>query len=152
MSQIHVVLHVVFSIVLNAFLAYLPHDCLIYLTGIMLFGLASVANLVLLWQLPVADENLSFAVPAVPLIPAVAIFVNIALILQLSWMTWVRFVVWMAIGLSIYFGYGIHHDRDDAVSKEGYDNLDNVSNEENDVGTNEEDKQGFEYTKQGDTS
>ncbi|XP_065359734.1 cationic amino acid transporter 3 isoform X2 [Calliphora vicina] len=48
-----------------------------------------------------------FTVPLVPLVPAISIFINIYLMLQLDVMTWIRFGVWMAIGLSIYFFYGL---------------------------------------------
>ncbi|XP_061390758.1 cationic amino acid transporter 2 isoform X2 [Musca vetustissima] len=48
-----------------------------------------------------------FRVPLVPLVPAISIFINIYLMLQLDVMTWIRFGVWMAIGLAIYFLYGL---------------------------------------------
>ncbi|XP_053954399.1 cationic amino acid transporter 2 isoform X2 [Anastrepha ludens] len=49
----------------------------------------------------------TFRVPLVPLIPAVSVFINIYLMLQLDVMTWIRFGIWMLIGLSIYFLYGL---------------------------------------------
>ncbi|CAL8095407.1 unnamed protein product [Calicophoron daubneyi] len=51
----------------------------------------------------------SFKVPFVPFIPCLCIFLNFCLIVKLSPMTWVRFIVWLLIGLIIYFGYGWRH-------------------------------------------
>ena len=44
-----------------------------------------------------------------PLVPAAAVFVNIYLMMKLSLQTWIRFFVWLAVGLAIYFSYGIRN-------------------------------------------
>lgn len=62
-----------------------------------------------LWLQPTSSKQLFFKVPCVPLVPILSIFVNIYLMLKLNNMTWIRFGVWMAIGLLIYFGYGIRN-------------------------------------------
>ncbi|MEO5924889.1 MAG: amino acid permease [Bryobacteraceae bacterium] len=51
------------------------------------------------------DHRRSFRVPMVPLLPIVSILSCSVLMFSLPWETWVRFVVWLAIGLVIYFGY-----------------------------------------------
>ncbi len=47
-----------------------------------------------------------FKTPWVPLIPVLAILFSLLLIVGLSYMTQLRLVVWLVIGLVIYFTYG----------------------------------------------
>ena len=46
-----------------------------------------------------------------PVVPLLAVVSCVYLMLQLPWVTWVRFVVWLALGLVVYFAYGYHHSR-----------------------------------------
>lgn len=52
-----------------------------------------------------------FRVPFVPLFPILGVIFCAALMLSLPIETWVRFVGWLAIGLVIYFLYGLGHSR-----------------------------------------
>ncbi|RVE68505.1 hypothetical protein OJAV_G00092200 [Oryzias javanicus] len=54
----------------------------------------------------------TFQVPLVPLTPGASILINIFLMMKLSLLTWIRFTVWIAIGLIVYFGYGIWHSKE----------------------------------------
>ena len=36
---------------------------------------------------------------------------SVYLLLQLARLTWARFFVWLAMGLLVYFGYGIRRSR-----------------------------------------
>ncbi|RDD46240.1 High affinity cationic amino acid transporter 1 [Trichoplax sp. H2] len=58
---------------------------------------------------PKNRQKLKFKVPLVPFIPILSLFINLFLILKLPTATWIRFAIWMAIGFSIYFGYGMWH-------------------------------------------
>ena len=57
------------------------------------------------------DRPRPFRAPWVPLTPILAIVSCLYLMLQLPWLTWVRFAIWLALGLVIYFLYGIRHSR-----------------------------------------
>jgi APA family basic amino acid/polyamine antiporter len=48
-------------------------------------------------------------VPAVPVVCSLGILVCGAMIYGLGWHNWLRLAVWLAIGLVIYFAYGIKH-------------------------------------------
>ncbi|XP_029032546.1 cationic amino acid transporter 3 isoform X1 [Osmia bicornis bicornis] len=76
---------------------------LVTLIIIVLLNLAAVA------RQPTQDIDAAFKVPLVPVLPCCSIFINLYLMLQLDAFTWIRFAVWMFIGLSIYFFYGISH-------------------------------------------
>ena len=58
-----------------------------------------------------AGRERPFRVPLVPLIPIIGVLMCFALMLSLPVLTWVRFVVWLVIGLGIYFFYGRRHSR-----------------------------------------
>ncbi len=57
------------------------------------------------------DLPRGFRTPLVPLVPLLAILSCLWLMLNLSVSTWIRFLVWLAIGLVIYFGYGARKSR-----------------------------------------
>ncbi|MBV8478442.1 MAG: amino acid permease, partial [Acidobacteria bacterium] len=52
-----------------------------------------------------------FKTPLVPVVPILAILFSGALIVGLAWETQVRLVVWLVIGLIIYFSYGRKHSK-----------------------------------------
>ncbi len=52
-----------------------------------------------------------FRCPWVPWVPLMGVFSCFYLMLQLPWLTWVRFVVWLFIGLTIYFLYSVDRSR-----------------------------------------
>jgi len=49
----------------------------------------------------------AFRTPWVPVVPLIGVGFSIWLLARLPGSTWWRFIVWMAVGLGIYFGYGI---------------------------------------------
>ncbi len=81
------------------------------------FVLVSAGVIVLRRSRP--DLPRGFRVPWVPVLPVAAILACLWLMLNLTGLTWIRFLVWMAIGILVYFAYGRRHsalaDRDVAT-------------------------------------
>jgi basic amino acid/polyamine antiporter, APA family len=44
-------------------------------------------------------------------VPALAVLTSTYLMLNLPATTWLRFFVWMAVGLVVYFAYGVRRSR-----------------------------------------
>lgn len=55
------------------------------------------------------ERTRPFRVPFVPTFPIIGAALCLILMLSLPVLTWIRFFVWLAIGLVIYFGYGVRH-------------------------------------------
>jgi APA family basic amino acid/polyamine antiporter len=57
------------------------------------------------------DINRPFRTPLVPLVPILGVVFCVYLMASLPVITWLRFIVWMAIGFAVYFGYGRFNSR-----------------------------------------
>jgi len=70
------------------------------------FVLVSVGVIVLRYREP--DRRRGFRVPGGPIIPALSVIFCFLLMAGLPIITWYRFLIWLAIGLVIYFFYSRH--------------------------------------------
>jgi len=66
-----------------------------------------------IWILRVRKPELHrpFKTPLVPFVPIMGMVVSLLMMVFLPWQTWMRMVVWLAIGMVIYFTYGRHHSK-----------------------------------------
>jgi APA family basic amino acid/polyamine antiporter len=63
------------------------------------------------WILRVRRPDLErpFKTPWVPFVPIMGIVISLALMAGLNGLTWVRLIVWLLIGMVIYFTYSVKH-------------------------------------------
>ena len=69
---------------------------------------------VILLRIRKPDLPRAFRTPWVPLIPLIGIAFSLWLLSELALVTWMVFVVWVGIGLVVYFAYGIRHSKLDS--------------------------------------
>jgi basic amino acid/polyamine antiporter, APA family len=99
----------VFVAVVASFFGIAELAELVNIGTLFAFMLVSVGVIVLRRTRP--DLQRSFRTPLVPVVPIAAAVICFYLALNLTGETWVRFVVWMAVGLLVYFGYGRRHSK-----------------------------------------
>jgi APA family basic amino acid/polyamine antiporter len=94
-----------------AFMAgFLPLGILLHLTNIgTLFAFVVVCAAVLVMRYTSPDAVRPFRCPLVPVIPVLGILSCLLLMFSLPAANWYRLIVWMGLGLVIYFGYGYWH-------------------------------------------
>ena len=76
-----------------------------------LFAFILVCFGVIILRRTEAGRPRPFRVPLVPWFPLLGVIFCLVLMLSLPLETWIRFVVWLGIGLCIYFLYGAWHSR-----------------------------------------
>jgi len=80
---------------------------LVSIGTLLAFVIVSIGVIFLRYQRPELERP--FRTPFVPFVPALSALVCLGLMAGLPGETWIRLVVWMAIGLVIYFAYGYSH-------------------------------------------
>src|SRR5438270_9207339 len=76
---------------------------------LLAFVIVSASILVLRRTNP--DQPRPFRTPWVPLVPILGILMNGFMMYKLGWVNWARLIVWLVIGLVVYFMYGRKHSR-----------------------------------------
>ncbi len=82
---------------------------LVSIGTLMAFVIVSLGVIVLRRTRP--DLPRPFKMPMVPLLPLLSAFVALVLMLGLPRATWERLIIWMAIGIVVYFTYGYRRSR-----------------------------------------
>lgn len=57
------------------------------------------------------DKARPFRTPWVPVVPVLGILFNGYMMIKLGWLNWARLVIWLAIGMVVYFTYSIKNSR-----------------------------------------
>ena len=76
-----------------------------------LFAFVLVSAGVIVLRRVEPDRPRPFRAPLVPFTPILSIVFCLYLMLQLPRITWIRFGIWLALGLILYFSYGVRHSR-----------------------------------------
>ncbi len=76
---------------------------------LLAFVIVCIAVMVLRKTNP--DQARPFRTPMVPAVPLLGILFNGYMMYKLGWVNWARLIVWLLIGLVIYFSYSRKHSR-----------------------------------------
>ena len=100
------------TIVVAVIAAFVPIDALAEMVSIgTLFAFVVVAIAVAVLRRTAPRMERPFKTPQVPLLPIISAATCVGLMANLAVETWLRFLVWLAIGMIIYFAYGRSHSR-----------------------------------------
>jgi len=98
------------GIFVAAMAGFIPLSILAEMTSIgTLFAFVIVCGAVLVMRRTNPDAKRPFRAPLVPLVPILGILTCLLLMFSLPAENWYRLIIWLAIGLVIYFAYGRRH-------------------------------------------
>lgn len=99
--------NLILGLFISLFAAFVPLNVVGEMTSIgtlLAFLMVCVGILILRKTDP--DAERPFKVPLVPLIPILGILVCAGIMIFMPWETWLRLIIWLAIGMAIYYLYG----------------------------------------------
>ena len=85
---------------------------LVNIGTLLAFAVTSIGVIFLRHSKNTKDLKPAFRVPFYPVFPLISFVACVYLMTQLQSFTWKMYVIWTALGLVIYFGYGIWHSRE----------------------------------------
>src|SRR4051794_12190023 len=100
--------NLIFMVFVSLFSGFLPISRLGHMTSIgtlLAFVIVCIGIIIMRKTNPNAPRP--YRTPLVPLVPILGVLVCFAMMASLDIDTWIRLVVWLAIGLTIYFTYGV---------------------------------------------
>jgi len=102
--------NLVILVIVGLFAAFIPGDIVGDMTSIgTLFAFILVCISVIILRKREPDMVREFKTPFVPLVPLLGVAVCLAMIYGLGWLNWMRLIVWMLVGVVIYFVYSKKH-------------------------------------------
>jgi APA family basic amino acid/polyamine antiporter len=104
--------NMLFFVFTGIFAAFIPEDVVGEMTSIgTLFAFILVCAGVWIMRVRRPEVERGFRVPALPVVSILGIIVCGAMIYGLGWTNWLRLIVWLLIGLVIYFTYSTSHSK-----------------------------------------
>jgi basic amino acid/polyamine antiporter, APA family len=104
--------NMLFFVFTSLFAAFVPEDVVGEMTSIgTLFAFILVCAGVWIMRVRRPELERGFTVPALPVVAVLGIVVCGAMIYGLGPTNWLRLLVWLAIGMVFYVGYGRRHSR-----------------------------------------
>lgn len=102
----------IFFVFVGLFAAFIPGDVVGDMTSIgTLFAFVLVCIGVVIMRKTDPNTPRPFKTPFSPVVPILGALVCLAMIIGLGAENWIRLIVWMLIGLVVYFAYGRHHSK-----------------------------------------
>jgi basic amino acid/polyamine antiporter, APA family len=74
-----------------------------------LFAFILVCFDIIILRIKEPGRHRTFKIPLNPVIPLLGVASYVFLMTALPGTTWIRFIVWLALGLIVYFSYSINH-------------------------------------------
>jgi APA family basic amino acid/polyamine antiporter len=104
--------NILFAIFVSLFAGLVPGSVIGEMCSIgtlLAFVFVCIAVIILRRTMP--DAPRAFRVPFVPFFPVMGVLVCLLLMVALPYDTWLRLVIWLVIGMAIYFGYSRRNSR-----------------------------------------